>query len=66
MSRFLRRNMNMIEQYLRLILGTGILLIVFVGPRSAWRWLGLYPIFTGVVSMDPFYAIFGFDTLESE
>lgn len=48
------------ERAIRILLGTGILSLVFVGPRSAWGWLGLIPLATAFFGFCPLYSLIGF------
>ncbi|MEY4543995.1 MAG: hypothetical protein RL685_190 [Pseudomonadota bacterium] len=40
----------------------GLALLAFVGPHSAWGWLGLIPFATGLVGMCPLYRVLGVST----
>jgi hypothetical protein len=35
---------------------------VFVGPQTAWGWVGLVPLATGLVGFCPLYSILGINT----
>jgi len=48
------------ERAVRIVLGVGVLSLVFVGPRSPWGWLGLIPLATAYVGFCPLYAAIGF------
>ena len=56
------RNEGTVDRVLRVIVGAAVISLVFVGPQSAWGWVGLLPLVTGVVGFCPAYAIFGIDT----
>lgn len=55
----LTRNVGSADRIFRIILGIVLLSLVFVGPRSAWGWLGLVPLITGLVSFCPLYTVLG-------
>lgn len=55
-------NEGKIDRILRIIVGIGIISLVFVGPQTAWGWVGLVPLFTGVIGFCPLYKVFGFNT----
>jgi hypothetical protein len=55
-------NEGPIDRALRVAVGAGALALAFVGPQSAWGWLGLVPLVTGVVGFCPLYALFGVST----
>lgn len=52
-------NVGGIDRILRIIVGLGLLSLVFVGPQTAWGWIGLVPLLTGLFSYCPAYSIFG-------
>ena len=58
----LPRNEHTIERVLRVVVGLGIVSLVFVGPQTAWGWLGLIPVVTGLVGSCPIYTILGVST----
>lgn len=59
------RNAGTIDRALRVILGVALIAIVFVGPQTAWGWLGFVPLVTGLVGNCPVYSILGFKTCKS-
>ena len=50
------------DRVIRVFLGVGLLSLVFWGPQTAWGFLGLIPLLTGIAGYCPLYSIFGFDT----
>lgn len=56
-------NESPIDRVLRVALGAGTLSLAMAGPQSAWGWLGLIPLITGVVGFCPLYRLLGFSTL---
>jgi hypothetical protein len=58
----MKQNVHNIERVVRVIVGLAIISLVFIGPKSAWGWLGLIPLATGVIGWCPPYALFGFST----
>jgi hypothetical protein len=52
-------NIGMGERVLRVIVGLIVISLVFWGPQSAWGWLGLLPLLTGLSGYCPLYAIMG-------
>ena len=55
-------NEHPVERALRVLVGVGLVSLVFFGPKTAWGYLGLIPIATGLSGMCPLYSIFGFST----
>ncbi|MHB9797748.1 YgaP family membrane protein [Pseudomonas sp. MT3] len=47
------------DRIVRIILGLGLLALVFVGPQTAWGWVGLVPLLTGALGSCPVYRLLG-------
>ena len=58
----MQTNTGSLDRALRLLIGVVLLSLVFVGPKTAWGWLGLVPIGTSLMGWCPLYALLGFDT----
>lgn len=56
------KNEGKVDRGLRVVVGLAVLSLVFVGPESAWGWVGLVPLFTGLVGFCPLYSILGINT----
>jgi hypothetical protein len=56
------RNAGGLDRLLRIILGLGLLALVFVGPQTPLGWVGVVPLLTGLVGFCPAYRIFGINT----
>ncbi len=56
------KNVGSFDRIIRIILGILLIAMVFVGPKSAWGWVGLVPLFTGLVRWCPAYLPFGIST----
>ncbi|MEX2468103.1 MAG: DUF2892 domain-containing protein [Gemmatimonadota bacterium] len=61
-SRFFSRNEHNVERVLRVVLGAGLISLVFVGPQTLWGWVGLIPLATGLSGTCPLYSILGVST----
>jgi hypothetical protein len=55
-------NEGTIDRLLRVALGLALLALTVWGPRTAWGYLGLLPLLTGLVGYCPTYSIFGWST----
>lgn len=55
-------NEHPFERIARIALGVALLALVFVGPQSAWGWLGVVPLATGLLGSCPLYTLFGIST----
>ena len=53
------RNVSSTDRLVRIILGIGLLLLVFFGPRTAWGYVGLLPLVTGIAGYCPLYSLLG-------
>jgi len=55
-------NEGSLDRLLRIILGLGLLALVFVGPQTPLGWIGVVPLLTGLFGFCPAYRIFGINT----
>jgi hypothetical protein len=62
MAKLLPNNVHPLERGGRVLLGLVLLALVFVGPQSAWGWIGLIPLATGLVGSCPLYTLTGVNT----
>lgn len=58
-------NEGTVDRAIRIILGLGILSLVFVGPQSPLGYIGLIPLATGLIGFCPIYRIFGHSTAKA-
>jgi len=58
----LQANEHALDRVVRVILGLGLLSLVFVGPKTLWGLVGLIPLVTGLIGSCPLYTVFGFST----
>lgn len=56
------RNEGTIDRMLRVVVGLILIALVFVGPRTAWGWIGVVPLLTGLVGLCPIYSLLGINT----
>jgi len=55
-------NEGKIDRALRIVVGLVLIALVFVGPQTAWGWIGLVPLVTGLVGFCPAYRLLGMNT----
>ncbi len=55
-------NVGIIDRVVRIIAGLVLLALVVVGPKTAWGFVGLVPLLTGLVGNCPLYRVFGLST----
>jgi len=47
---------------IRVVAGVAVLSLAFIGPQTAWGYLGLIPIATGLLGSCPLYTLLGMNT----
>ena len=57
-----KRNIGNIDRALRILIGLVLIALVFVGPKTAWGWIGLVPLLTAAIGTCPLYSLLGFKT----
>lgn len=57
-------NVGMVDRTIRIVLGLGLLSIVFIGPRTLWGLVGLLPFLTGLAGFCPAYRFSGMSTCD--
>jgi len=58
-------NVGGVDRVLRVVVGIGLLSLVFVGPQTAWGWIGAVPLLTGLLGYCPAYLPFGIKTCKT-
>jgi hypothetical protein len=58
----MKKNVGNTERAIRIIIGLALISLVFIGPQTAWGWIGLVPVATGLLGWCPPYALFGINT----
>lgn len=61
-TKFFSRNEHNADRVARVLLGLGLLSIVFVGPQTLWGLIGVVPLATGLLGTCPLYSVFGVST----
>jgi cadmium resistance protein CadD (predicted permease) len=59
-------NEGTVDRIVRVIAGLVILSLAFIGPKTAWGYVGLIPIATGLVGYCPAYSLFGINTCSAK
>lgn len=55
-------NVGTLDRVIRIALGLGLLTLVFVGPATAFGWIGIVPLATGLIGSCPLYQLIGLST----
>ncbi len=58
----MKTNEGGLDRVLRVVVGLGLLSLVFVGPQTPWGYIGIVPLLTGVLGVCPAYMLFGINT----
>ena len=58
----MKANEGKVDRIVRLVIGLGLLSLVFIGPQTMWGFVGPVPLVTGAFGFCPLYRLFGFDT----
>ena len=56
----MKTNEGKVDRIFRIILGLGLLSLVFIGPQTLWGLVGLVLLLTGLMGFCPLYRVFGF------
>jgi hypothetical protein len=60
------RNMGSADRGIRAIIGVLLLALVFVGPQTAWGWIGVIPLATAFMGNCPAYSLVGIKTCKKQ
>ena len=55
-------NIGNLERVVRAVVGLALILLVFVGPKTVWGWIGIIPLATAILGWCPPYALLGINT----
>jgi hypothetical protein len=58
----LKKNEGFMDRFARVVIGAGVLSLAFVGPHTAWGYIGAIPLLTGLIGSCPAYQLFGIST----
>lgn len=62
LAKILPTNESTLDRGIRVVLGIGLLAMVFVGPQTLWGLIGIVPLATGLLGSCPIYTALGFST----
>lgn len=55
-------NVGGIDRTLRIVIGLALIIAAVTGSLSAWAWIGVVPLLTGLFGTCPLYSILGIKT----
>lgn len=64
MTKLFPNNEHVVERVVRVLIGLAALSLAFVGPESAWGYLGAVPLLTGLLGSCPLYTLLGVSTCQ--
>ncbi|WP_339805462.1 DUF2892 domain-containing protein [uncultured Marinobacter sp.] len=56
------KNMGTADRSIRVVIGLVLISLVFIGPQTAWGWIGVIPLVTAALGNCPLYSILGIKT----
>ena len=56
------KNEGTLDRVLRVVVGLVLISLVFIGPQTAWGWIGVLPLITGAIGSCPAYSVLGINT----
>ncbi|BDV32764.1 YgaP family membrane protein [Methylocystis iwaonis] len=56
-------NIGQADKIIRIVAGLVLLSLAFVGPKTAWGFIGLVPLATAFINFCPAYKLLGMNTL---
>ena len=59
----MQSNVGTIDRVLRVMIGAVLIALVFVGPKTAWGWIGVIPLATAFIGFCPAYRLLGICTV---
>jgi len=62
MHPMLAKNVGSTDRILRIVVGLGLISLVFIGPQTPWGWVGIVPLLTAFIGFCPLYTLIGIRT----
>lgn len=59
-------NVGPMDRILRIAVGLVLIALVFVGPKTAWGWIGVVPLVTGLLRTCPLYSLLGMSSCPAD
>ncbi|AMC99812.1 YgaP family membrane protein [Halomonas chromatireducens] len=58
----MKSNVGSIDKIARIVIGAVLIGLAMTGVISAWGWIGLLPLATGLLNFCPAYTLLGINT----
>ena len=62
----MQNNVGTIDKVLRIVVGLGLLSLIFIGPKTLWGLIGIIPLATAAMGWCPAYSLLGLKTCPTE
>lgn len=62
----MNKNIGTVDKVIRIIVGLGLLSLVFIGPQTLWGLIGIIPLGTALINWCPLYSLIGMRTNKAE
>ena len=62
----MQKNVGAIDKVLRVVIGLGLLSLIFIGPKTLWGLIGIVPLATVAMGWCPAYSLLGIKTCPTE
>ena len=56
------KNIGGTDRIIRILIGLGLISLVFVGPQTPWGWIGVLPLLSAIAGFCPAYRLIGMNT----
>jgi len=57
-----QKNEGAMDRGVRIAIGAAVLSMAFLGPQTAWGYVGIIPLLTGLAGSCPLYSLLGIST----
>ncbi|MDH5325190.1 MAG: DUF2892 domain-containing protein [Gammaproteobacteria bacterium] len=58
----MNKNIGTLDKVFRIVVGAILISLVFVGPQTAWGWIGVVLVATALIDFCPLYRVVGFSS----
>ncbi len=62
----MKKNVGTADKWIRIVVGLVLISLVFVGPKTAWGWIGIIPLATALINFCPVWAMLKISTRKEE
>lgn len=62
----MKKNVGNADKWIRIVVGLVLISLVFIGPKTAWGWIGLVLIGTALINFCPIWAALKISTRKEE